>query len=64
MVLDLTQPPVRWVLGALSLVVKQPVREADHSPPSSCEVKNACSNTPTPCIFMACCLVKYRPTLR
>jgi hypothetical protein len=34
-----TQPPIQWVLGALSLVVKRPGREADHSPPSSAEVK-------------------------
>jgi hypothetical protein len=34
-----TQPPIQWVPGALSLAVKRPVREADHSPPSSAEVK-------------------------
>jgi hypothetical protein len=33
------QPPIQWVTGALSLGVKRPVREADHSPPSSAEVK-------------------------
>jgi hypothetical protein len=47
-VLGLTQPPIRWVPGALSLGVKRPGREADHSPPSSAEVKNACSYTSTP----------------
>jgi hypothetical protein len=31
--------PIQWVLGALSLGVKQPGREADHSHPSSAEVK-------------------------
>jgi hypothetical protein len=36
-----TQPPIQWVAGALSLGVKQPGREADHSPLSSAEVKNA-----------------------
>jgi hypothetical protein len=35
------QPPVQWVPGALSLGVKWPGREADHSPLSSAEVKNA-----------------------
>jgi hypothetical protein len=35
-----TQPPIQWVPGALSLGVKRPEREADHSPPSSAEVKN------------------------
>jgi hypothetical protein len=34
-----TQPPIQWVPGALYLVVKRPGREADHSPPSSAEVK-------------------------
>jgi hypothetical protein len=34
-----TQPPIQWIPGALSLGVKRPVREADHSPPSSAEVK-------------------------
>jgi hypothetical protein len=34
-----TQPPIQWVQGALSLGVKRPGSEADHSPPSSAEVK-------------------------
>jgi hypothetical protein len=34
-----TQPPIRWEPEALSLEVKRPGREADHSPPSSVEVK-------------------------
>jgi hypothetical protein len=34
-----TQPPIQWIPGFLSLGVKRPVREADHSPPSSAEVK-------------------------
>jgi hypothetical protein len=29
-----TQPPIPWVLEALSLEVKRPESEADHSPPS------------------------------
>jgi hypothetical protein len=33
------QPPIQWVAGALSLGVKRPGREADHSPPSRAEVK-------------------------
>jgi hypothetical protein len=36
-----TQPPMRWALEALSVGVKRPGREANHSPPSSSEVKNA-----------------------
>jgi hypothetical protein len=47
-VLGSTQPPIQWVLGALSLGAKRPGREADHTPPSSAEVKNAWSYTSTP----------------
>jgi hypothetical protein len=38
-----TQPPIQWVPGSLSLR-----READHSPPSSAEVKTAWNYTSTP----------------
>jgi hypothetical protein len=34
-----TQPAIQWVAGALSLGLKRPGHEADHSPPSSAEVK-------------------------
>jgi hypothetical protein len=34
-----TQPPIQWVPGVLSLGVKWPCCEADHSPPSSAKVK-------------------------
>jgi hypothetical protein len=34
-----TQPPIQWKPGAPSLGIKRPGREADHSPPSSAEVK-------------------------
>jgi hypothetical protein len=33
------QPPIQWVLGALSPRAKRPGREADHSHPASAEVK-------------------------
>jgi hypothetical protein len=36
-----TQPPIQWVLGVLSLGVKQQGPEADHSPPSSAKVESA-----------------------
>jgi hypothetical protein len=35
-----TQPPIQWVPGVLSLGVKRSEREANHSPPSSAEVKD------------------------
>jgi hypothetical protein len=34
-----TQPPIKWVPGALSPGVKRPGREADHSPQVSAEAK-------------------------
>jgi hypothetical protein len=37
--LEPIEPPIQWVPGALSLGVNRPGREADHSPPSSAEVK-------------------------
>jgi hypothetical protein len=45
---DCTEPPIQWIPGALFLGIKRPWREADHSPPSSAEVKNAWSYTYTP----------------
>jgi hypothetical protein len=45
----------------LSTVVKRLGPEADHSPPSSAEVKNAYSYTFVPLyVFMAWCLVTHR----
>jgi hypothetical protein len=35
-----TQPPMQWVPAALSLEIKWPGRDADHSPQSSAEVKD------------------------
>jgi hypothetical protein len=34
-----TKPPIQWVPGAISLGVRRPGREADHSLPTSAEVK-------------------------
>jgi hypothetical protein len=47
----------------LSSRIKRPDREAETSPPSNAQVKNAwrCTSTP-PYVFMACCLVKYKDT--
>jgi hypothetical protein len=42
-----TQSPIQWVPGALSLGVKQPVREADHSPHLVPRSNNAWSYTST-----------------
>jgi hypothetical protein len=39
MTLRPTHPPIQCLAGALSLGVKRPGREADHSPSSSFEVK-------------------------
>jgi hypothetical protein len=42
------QPPIQWVLGALSPGVKRPGSEAYHSPPTSPEVKKTWIYTFTP----------------
>jgi hypothetical protein len=61
LVLRPAQPPIQRVPGALSLVVKRPEIEANHSPPSSAEVNNAWSCTSTPqYVFMAWYVVEHR----
>jgi hypothetical protein len=49
-----TQPPIKWMPVALSPEVKLSRREADHSPPTSADVKKTwvCTSTP-PYAFMA-----------
>jgi hypothetical protein len=47
-VLGPTQPPIQWVPGAISPGVKWPEREANHSPPTSAEVKKMRIYTSTP----------------
>jgi hypothetical protein len=42
------QPPIQWISGALSPVVKRPGRESDHSIPASAEVKKIWIYTSTP----------------
>jgi len=60
-VLGPAQPPIQWVPGALSRGLKRQNHEADHSSPSSVEVKNAWSHIFTPrYVFMVWCLVKHR----
>jgi len=43
-----TQPPIQWATASLFLEVKRLEHEADHSPTSSAEIKNAWSYTSTP----------------
>jgi hypothetical protein len=43
-----TQPSIQWLPG-----VKRPGREADHTPPSSVEVKNGGAIPPFHHVFMA-----------
>jgi hypothetical protein len=51
------QPPIPWAQRALSLGLNLPGRQADRSPPTGADVKNARGYTSTPLyIFMACCL--------
>jgi hypothetical protein len=52
------------IMGDISLEVKLLGLEADHSPPSSAEVKNVWSYTSTPpYVFMARCLIEQRTHL-
>jgi len=51
---------MQYVPAAFSTGIKQPGRDADHTSPSTTEVKNVCSYTSTLAyIFMARCLVKH-----
>jgi hypothetical protein len=53
-VLEPTQRPIRWILGALSLEVKWPGHEAEQSPSTGAEIKNTSIFTFTPpYVFMA-----------
>jgi len=45
--LETTQSPINWVPGALSLGMKQPGHQADHSPPSSAKITDVWSYTST-----------------
>jgi hypothetical protein len=46
----LSQPPIQWVMWAVSTAKKWLVCEADHSPPSSAEVKNSYSYSKSLCL--------------
>jgi hypothetical protein len=58
--LGLTQPHIQYVPRVFLQVVKQLHREADHSPPSSAEVKNVWSLTFTPPIRLHGVMVTRR----
>jgi hypothetical protein len=45
-----SSPNIQWVPGVLSLGVKRPGREADHTSPSISEVKNVWMYASTPSI--------------
>jgi hypothetical protein len=54
-----THLPLQWIPAVPYRRVKRPVREANHLPPSSAEVKNARSYiSPHQYIFVALCLIK------
>jgi hypothetical protein len=55
------QPPIQWVPGALSLGIKLLGPAADHSPPSSTEVKECVElYIHSLYVFMAWYLIKHR----
>jgi hypothetical protein len=55
--------PVRWVSGIVFLAVKRPVREAEHSPLSDIEVKNAWSYASTSSLVMTRYLINHMNNL-
>jgi hypothetical protein len=57
-----TQPPIKWAPVVPSPSVKQQGREADHSPPTSAEVKKCGSMHPLPHTpsWRSAYLVKHR----
>jgi hypothetical protein len=59
-----TKPPIQWIPGALSLGVKRPGREADHSPSYSAEVKEYLELylTPQYAFVALCSVIKSRET--
>jgi hypothetical protein len=63
MALGPTQPPIKWIPGVLSLEIKQPERKADHSLPSSADVKECVEISPLPqYALMAWCSVEKKST--
>jgi hypothetical protein len=59
-----TRPRIKWVLVVVSLGIKRPRREADHSPPSIAEIKNVRSYSSIPqYVFMAWYVVSHRYNL-
>jgi hypothetical protein len=60
--LRLNHPPIQWVPWAISPGLKKPGCEADHSPPSSAEVKNGGAIPPLPCMtsWHSAYLIKHR----
>jgi hypothetical protein len=61
--MGITQPSIHYASNAISPGVKQPVREGDHKPPPSAEVKNAwsysSSSSSSLLILMAWSLIKH-----
>jgi hypothetical protein len=51
--LETTKPPIKWVTGTSFTKVKWPGCEADHSPPSSVEIKNYEAMPPFPNVLIA-----------
>jgi hypothetical protein len=59
-----TQRPIQWVPRVLSLGLKRPEREAEHSPPSSADVKVRGAILPLPqYVFMVWYLFKHKDNL-
>jgi hypothetical protein len=57
-----SKPPIQWLQGALSPLIKRPESEADHPTPSSTAVKDDAAISPLPRTSSWChaLLIKYR----
>jgi hypothetical protein len=54
-----TQPPIQWMQAFFPRGLKRSGHEAEHSPPSSIEVKIGAVISPVPYVFMVWCFIKH-----
>jgi hypothetical protein len=58
---DLSAPPIQCIPGAISMAMKRPGRETDHSPLFHAQIISTLSYSSTPpYVFTMWCLIKHR----
>ena len=55
--LQLIQSSIQWILWAISLLIKRPLREFNHSPPINFEIKDRWSYKSLPLLFVTACAI-------